>query len=76
LGIAALALLAAISVALAQSPSGAYREPAGKGMAAIQRAAAADKYLFVFFWREKSQQADAMWNALQPAMSKVADRAE
>jgi hypothetical protein len=45
-------------------------------MAAIQHAAAADKYLFVFFWKEKSQQTDAMWNAFQPAMNKVADRAE
>ncbi|OHB80914.1 MAG: hypothetical protein A2V98_05595, partial [Planctomycetes bacterium RBG_16_64_12] len=44
--------------------------------AAIQHATAANKYLFVFFWKEKSQQTDAMWSVLQSALSQVADRAE
>ena len=79
LGIAAIAVVASASAAVAQSPYRA-QEPdpqtASKGITALRRAAAADKYLFVFFWRERSQQADAMWNVLQPAMSKLADRAE
>jgi len=79
LEIAAIAVVAGAFAAVAQSPYRAQQpdpQTASKGMAAIQRAAAADKYLFVFFWKEKSQQTDAMWNAFQPAMSKVADRAE
>ena len=79
LGIAAIAVVAGASAAVAQSPYRAQQpdpQTTSKGMAAIQHAAAADKYLFVFFWKEKSQQTDAMWNAFQPAMNKVADRAE
>jgi len=79
LGIATIAVVASGSAAVAQSPYRAQQpdpQTASKGTAAIQHAAAADKYLFVFFWKEKSQQTDAMWNAFQPAMSKVADRAE
>ena len=79
LGIAAIAVVAGASAAVAQSPYRAQQpdpQTTSKGMAAIQHAAAADKYLFVFLWKEKSQQTDAMWNAFQPAMNKVADRAE
>jgi len=79
LGIATIAVVASGSAAVAQSPYRAQQpdpQTASKGTAAIQHAAAADKYLFVFFWKEKSQQTDAMWNAFQPAMNKVADRAE
>ncbi len=79
LGIAAIAVVAGVSAAVAQSPYRAQQpapQTASKGMAAIQQAAAANKYLFVFFWKEKNQQTDAMWSVLQSAMSKVADRAE
>jgi hypothetical protein len=76
LGIAMLMMFVGVSAVVAQSPSGAPREPVGKGIAAIERASGADKYLFVFFWRERNQQTDAMWNVLQSAMSKVTDRAE
>ena len=79
LGIAAMAVVVSASAVAAQSPYRA-QEPdpqtTSKGMTAIQRAAAANKYLFVFFWKEKNEQADAMWNVLQPVMGKVADRAE
>jgi len=79
LAFAAMVAVAGASAALAQSPDRS-QEPApqaaSKGMAAIEHAAAANKYLFVFFWKEKSQQADAMWSVFQSAMSKVADRAE
>jgi len=79
LAVAAIAVVAGASAAMAQSPYRAQQpdpRTASKGMTAIQRAAGADKYLFVFFWREKSQQTDAMWSVFQSAMSKVADRAE
>lgn len=77
LGIAAIVV--ATGVAVAQSPYGAQQpvpQTASKGMAAIQHATAAGKYLFVFFWRERSQQTDAMWSSFQSATSKVTDRAE
>lgn len=79
LALAAISAVAVASTAVAQSPYPAKQpasQNAGKGMAALQQAAAADRYLFVLFWKEKNQQADAMWNALQSAMSKVADRAD
>ena len=45
-------------------------------MAAIERAAAARKFIFVFFWKEKNQQTDQAWSVLQPAAAKMTDWAE
>ena len=77
--VAAIVMAAGSSVTLAQSPYRA-QEPAtptaSKGMAVIQHAAGTDKYLFVFFWKENSQQTSAMWGMFQTAMSKVTNRAE
>lgn len=50
--------------------------PTSEGMAVIERAAAAEKFAFVFFWKEQSPQTDKAWSVLQPAMAKLADRAE
>ncbi len=47
-----------------------------KGLAAIARATQADKYLFVFFWKENNPQSQNMYRVFQTAMSKMADRAE
>ena len=47
-----------------------------QGQAAIDRAAAAGKYVFIFFWREKSQQTDRAWNVFQSAAVALADSAE
>ena len=79
LGIATLVVVAGVSASLAQSPARTQEpvpQPAGKGMVAIQHAAGAGRYLFVFFWKEKSQQTDAMWDVFQSTMNKVTDRAE
>ena len=35
-------------------------------MAAIEQAAAANKFAFVFFWKEKNPQTDKAWGVLQP----------
>ncbi len=43
--------------------------------AAIDRAAAANKYVFLFFWKEKGPPTDQARAAFQPAMTKVADKA-
>jgi hypothetical protein len=77
--VAASAVVAAASATWAQSPDRAQGSPsqtASKGMAAIRQAAGADKYLFVFFWKEKNQKTSTMWEAFQSAMSKVTDKAE
>jgi hypothetical protein len=77
--IAALTTIAGVSIALAQSSHRA-QEPAAqaasKGLAAMQQAAGTDKYLFVFFWKERNQQTSTMWGVFQSAMSKFADRAD
>ncbi|MHB0956241.1 MAG: hypothetical protein ACYC0X_07670 [Pirellulaceae bacterium] len=46
------------------------------GAAAIEQAAAAQKYIFVLFWKEKNQQTDRTWSVLQPAAAKMANWAE
>ena len=47
-----------------------------QGVAAIERAAAARKFIFVFFWKEKNQPTDQAWRVLQPAAAKMTDWAE
>jgi hypothetical protein len=44
--------------------------------AAIDRAAAANKYVFLFFWKEKGPATDKAWAVFQPAMAKMADTAQ
>jgi hypothetical protein len=70
LGIAMLAALVGVSSATAQTST------ASKGMTAMQQAAAADKYLFVFFWQEKSQQTNAMYSVFQSGMKNLSDKAD
>ena len=48
----------------------------GKGMAAIKQAAAAEKYLFMFFSKADDDQTLAMRKVFDAAMEKVADRAQ
>ena len=58
------------------SPAPPARATISPGQAAIDRAAGANKYAFVFFWKEQDRQTDAVWNAFQPAVGRVADSAE
>lgn len=77
--VAVIGVVAGASAALAQSPYQGQSPPpqtTSQGMAAIQRAASNDKYLFIFFWKEKNQPTSNMWGVFQSAMSKVADRAD
>jgi len=48
----------------------------GKGMTAIQQAAAAGKYLFLFFSKIDDDQTQAMRKVFDKAMERVADRAQ
>jgi len=41
--------------------------------AAIDRAAAANKYVFLFCWKEKDQATEKAWGVFQPAAAKLAD---
>jgi hypothetical protein len=84
LAIATLVLAASATATTAQdrvarTPSATDRAgPAAvsQGQAAIARAAAAQKYVFIFFWREKNPQTDKAWGVFQPAAAKLADAAE
>ena len=44
--------------------------------AALDRAAAANKFAFMFFWKEQNPQTDRAWSALQAAAGKMSDWAD
>jgi hypothetical protein len=47
-----------------------------KGEAAVDKAAAADKYVFIFFWKEGNRQTDEAWSVFQLASAKLAKSAD
>jgi len=47
-----------------------------QAQAAIAQTAAANKFMFIFFWKEQNQQTDKVWNILQPTVAKMADQAD
>jgi hypothetical protein len=47
-----------------------------QAQAAIAQAAAANKFMFIFFWKDQNQQTDKVWNILQPTVAKMADQAD
>lgn len=51
-------------------------EGVSKGQAAMQQAAARQKYLFLFFWKERNEQTNALWGVLEGTMTKMADWAD
>ncbi len=64
---------------VARTPGSASQNAAistSQAQAAIERAAAANKFVFIFFWKEQNQQTDKAWNILQPTVAKMADQAE
>ncbi len=74
-----IAAVAAAQERAAAALSSATRSAAvnvSQAQAAIDRAAAANKYVFLFFWKEKGPPTDKAWAAFQPAMAKVADTAQ
>jgi len=73
LAITAGVLAAGATAITAQDRAAAKVSP---GQAAIDRAAAANKYVFIFFWKEKNSQTDKAWSVLQPAAAKLADSAD
>ena len=79
-----LASLAVLSVWMmtvattAAPPAGNKNAPAAAspGATALEKAAKNNKYLFIFFWQEKSEQTNTMWGVFQTATKKFADRAD
>jgi hypothetical protein len=59
-----------------QSSGGHTASGTGQGLTAIEKAAQAKKYLFVFFWKEADSNTTAMRKIFQETMKKVADRAD
>ncbi len=70
---AAILAIVVTSVTAQEQTTGVNVSPA---QTAIDRAAAANKYTFIFFWKEKGQQTDNAWNVFQPAAAKLADSAD
>lgn len=48
----------------------------GQGMAALEQAATADRYLFAFFWKAEDAQTDAMRTVLKDTIKDITDRAD
>jgi len=81
--IATAALAAGTTETMAQNggalaPSGTIQLTAAvsEGQAAIDRAAAANKYVFAFFWKEQNAQTDKAWSVFEPAVAKLAKSAD
>jgi hypothetical protein len=75
-----VALLTMTAVAVGQEGSSAAKPPQtagnlGPSEAAIEQAAAANKYVFLFFWKPNDPQTGRAWEALEPSVAKMADRA-
>ncbi len=73
--IAFVVLAAGVAAALAQDNPVPAKQ-LSPAETAIQKAAAANKYAFVFFWKEKDDRTDQAWSALKTAAAKLADRAD
>lgn len=61
-------MLASLSTLPAANPTSG-----SKGLAAMQQAAAAEKYLLVFFWKDQNPQTDAAWQDFQTATARVGE---
>ena len=75
---AEFSILSSLAVALAILTVGEAARAAvpSPGATAIEKAAKNNKYLFIFFWQEKSEQTNSMWGVFQTATKKFADRAD
>jgi hypothetical protein len=83
LAIVAVVVAAGATIVMAQdrarrTPSAADQAAStgSQARAAMDRAAAAQKYIFLFFWKEKNSQTDTSWNILQQAVTNMAGSAE
>jgi hypothetical protein len=69
----ALVAVCATAIRAQEQATGAGQSPA---QAVMDRAAAAQKYVFLFFWKDKNPQTDRAWRVLEPAVTGMAGSAE
>jgi hypothetical protein len=74
LAIAAAILTAGTTAITAQEQATGAK--VSQGQAVMDRAAAAQKYVFLFCWKDKNPQTDKAWGVLQPAVANMANSAE
>jgi hypothetical protein len=77
--VAAVAAIASAQDRVASTPSATdWVGSAGvsQAQAAMDRAATARKYVFLFFWKDKNAQSDRAWSVLQPAVANMAGVAQ
>lgn len=79
--IIAVILVASTTAAMAQDrvahfPSSADQSAVSQAQAAMDQAAAARKYVFLFFWKDKNTQTDKAWSVLQPTIANMANSAD
>ncbi|MCE5268358.1 MAG: hypothetical protein LLG00_10780 [Planctomycetaceae bacterium] len=72
--LAAIAVTASAQQRVPLAPSGTNGNAVAvsEAQAGIDRAAAAQKYAFVFFWRERTAESDRAWGAFEAAAAKLA----
>jgi hypothetical protein len=78
--IAVLICLLSVAVAAAQDRAATTRSDesaadVSQAQATIDRAAKANKYVFLFFWKDDSPQTGKAWEVLKPSVAKFADAA-
>ena len=71
-----MAVAVALGLALAGGATEAKEKQASKGMAAVEHAAKAKKYLFMFFYSDGSEQTASMRKIFNDAVDKVSKKAE
>ena len=70
-------ILALLGVAVAMPLRSSAEAPSGsKGMAALERTAKDNRYLFIYFWKNNDPQSQQLYRVFQGAMAKMSDRAE
>lgn len=74
-GVALVVLMTGVAVGQSQGIAPASSLSSGsRGMVAMQHAAAAQKYVFLFFWKDQNPQTAQMWKSLEAAAANMADR--
>jgi hypothetical protein len=76
LHLAITAAILAVSATVTTAKEQAADANISQAQAAIDRAAAAQKYVFLFFWKGKTPPTDKAWSVLQPAVANMAGSAD
>ena len=74
--VALMAVAAAVGLALAVGAAAAKDKQTSKGMVAVEHAAKAGKYLFLFFYSDDSEQTSSLRKTFKNAVDKVSKKAE